>query len=1489
MQSVDGDVRLSVRLDAKSVKDDIKDLSRVILSALDVVNRKANSADSVFAKLSTAAAEAVKAVSSVEETAKSSTSVTETSLKEIGKSVSDFAKSSSTAMKSELSDTTAEITKAAVQMSQLLKQGINTESYESLEQILKSAESVFEQIANQQEEMANAGETGTKEFNELENAANSLGEVINTVDAKMKEVSQTGQQVGEVSSDFEKAANEIGDGSQKIGDFSDQTTEAQKALSDLASQAVSSFSEMSAQSQEAFGGESSKVLQLENNVQKAAEKIALYQEKLKAFKEQAKPTAEYSSLGKEIDKLTAKYDKLNAKKEQALSEYGEYALLMNSFKDLEPEIARVTSELDKLNAKKQQMETSGTAFKLDEAKYQQFENALKAAYREYDIAAAKLNEFNSAERITDSVTKKLNKSTSVTAKAFTSLGKNIKSAFNSIIRHSKNAAKSAGSSFSNVNKTMSNGIKTLLKYGIGIRSLYALFRKLRSGISEGYKNLATYSSEVNESVSSVLSALTKLKNSLAAAFQPIVNVVAPILTTLIDKLSEATKVVGQFFAMLTGQDYVYQAVKTQTNYVDSLEDTADAAKKAEKALNGYLSPLDEINTYTDPQTDTSALSSGINAEDMFETVEVGNQFKDLAEKIKGYFGSIKDYITSEDWEGLGSFIARGFNKGLQKLKDIVSWDNLQEPITKTINAVTGFINSFADRVDWHLLGETIGEGINTLVNTFDELAVKIDWDKIGGAIANSINGLAKSADWKKLGKTMADNMNILPKTLLGFAKKLDWKDVGNAIGEGIQSLIDNFDLDTLAEAVGTTFSGIVKTIDSAIKKISWKDLAKKIKNGFLSLFKSISFKDIGKLISDIITGALDFVIEMTNPFDGFMNDSAKGIGNAIGDLISNIDWGKIIIGAFQLVGNLIIDALSAPKWIADAVLGLGDSIAGAIFSSQFGSKVTAAFSSELQSSLDELTSVADEVADGINQRLSKIGDVTSDFGLLDQYAQRFSELMSKADLTPAEETELKTIFDYLSENVDGFSGTMGQYVTISDGGKLQIVGDFKEIQQAISTTIEDYKSLALAAAYQELATESAKAYIQAKETTEKANAELQTQADTAGSLNAQMSDLKQNWGAVNAELEELESRGGIATNEELAVQWGNLRKQSEEYKAQAQKLADAAKDMGIEVDGSIESYRDFATVQDKVIQLYADSTKGIEDNNAAVKEAEDEYKGYIDRIALLNGNLDGAKDALARFDAGLISEQDVFDKTGISVDKLREMIEEFGMSGDTVMDELDIAAAQMADNVTGDLKKSEKGFENVKKTADTAALGLQDSTETAGNAFTNLYSAIDSSMNDAAKSVKNNVDEIMKSLEGLGKYRNSGASSGLASILNASSSSGYIAARSAIASAMSSPSIKTGTNSVNTLSTKIPKLAQGAVLPPNKPFLTIMGEQKNGNNLEAPEALIRKIVREEAGGNNSGGSYEFIAQINRRTIFDEIINEAKLRQTINGRNPFELA
>lgn len=54
---------------------------------------------------------------------------------------------------------------------------------------------------------------------------------------------------------------------------------------------------------------------------------------------------------------------------------------------------------------------------------------------------------------------------------------------------------------------------------------------------------------------------------------------------------------------------------------------------------------------------------------------------------------------------------------------------------------------------------------------------------------------------------------------------------------------------------------------------------------------------------------------------------------------------------------------------------------------------------------------------------------------------------------------------------------------------------------------------------------------------------------------------------------------------------------------------------------------------------------------------------------------------------------------------------------------------------------------------------------------------------------------------------------------------------------------------------QIPKLATGAVLPANQPFLAMLGDQKSGRNLEAPEGLIRQIMQEELAGLMGSGEF----------------------------------
>ena len=72
---------------------------------------------------------------------------------------------------------------------------------------------------------------------------------------------------------------------------------------------------------------------------------------------------------------------------------------------------------------------------------------------------------------------------------------------------------------------------------------------------------------------------------------------------------------------------------------------------------------------------------------------------------------------------------------------------------------------------------------------------------------------------------------------------------------------------------------------------------------------------------------------------------------------------------------------------------------------------------------------------------------------------------------------------------------------------------------------------------------------------------------------------------------------------------------------------------------------------------------------------------------------------------------------------------------------------------------------------------------------------------------------------------------------------------------------------------QIPYLATGAVIPPNAPFAAILGDQSSGRNLEAPEGLIRQIIREELGSMRGFNTEDRMIH-NQITIDGQVIYDA---------------
>lgn len=428
-------------------------------------------------------------------------------------------------------------------------------------------------------------------------------------------------------------------------------------------------------------------------------------------------------------------------------------------------------------------------------------------------------------------------------------------------------------------------------------TVFGMISKVNSGIMTGINNLAQYSSATNASISSMMSALTQLQNSLATAFAPILSVVAPILTAFINMLSRAITYVGMFIAALTGQKSFTKAV--QEDYAASLQKTskssnsaakstkknANATKKANKEMQTYLSGLDEIRQYQKEKDNTPSSNStpstgggggggytGPSIGDMFEKVPIESSIADIAKKIK-------NFIKKEDWEGLGAYIASGINKGLQKIYDAINWNNVGPKITYFVNAFTRTFNSLVDHIDWDLMGRTVGAGINTIVNTLNLLIEGINWKNLGSKIATGINGLFNEVNWNNVGRLFANKINVPFQMLEGAVNTLNWAKIGTSIGGFLNGAINQIDVKSIGTSLSGLALGILTTLDNALTTTNWSQLGTKL----ATLLTSIDW--VGIFVS-AISVAGKAITALTQLGVSFMDNLAKGITNGTQQFIS---------------------------------------------------------------------------------------------------------------------------------------------------------------------------------------------------------------------------------------------------------------------------------------------------------------------------------------------------------------------------------------------------------------------------------------------------------------------------------------------------------------------------------------------------------------------------------------------------------------------------
>ena len=648
---------------------------------------------------------------------------------------------------------------------------------------------------------------------------------------------------------------------------------------------------------------SAKAKQLELNVEKAAKKVSALRDKLNEAESTKVPTEEFQELGKDIDWVEKKLDDLTKRRSEITSRTTIAGTEVTELKEIEAEISVMENELRSLHEARQELINTGKANTVDSQALDEINQKLHQAQSEYDLAVQKVNEFNAAqkessgtsfkanfEKVANITKTTLNKAgkyfktfTNVAKSAFNRVASLAKSAFKAVTSHAKNSSKSAGNAITNINGAFRKGLKTILRYGLGIRGTFMLFRKLRSAVSEGLKNLVQYSDEVNADISGLMSSFTKLKNALATMFQPLIKIVAPILTTLINKASQVATSIGKVIAAFAGQDYVYEAVDIQQDYAKSLDKTSKSAKNAEKALDSYLSPLDDINKFQEASTNTDDDDGTVDPSQMFKMSNVEDRFKDLASRLK-------EVLKSNDWTSLGQLVGDKLNSILGK----IDWSVIQQKAKDFATRLFTLINGFIGSVDWNLVGKTILNGIKTALIAVLTFLQGFDFSALGNALGTIINQLASPETATMLADTLSELFSGVLSALTSMITTIDW----GKVSDTIISLISEFDYGRIS----TLAIRLLTSIANALRNIKFDEIGAAFSEGL----SRINWADIWGGITNVIGGALGGIGNLFGfdfDTDG-LEKSLSGLAKPFGELLESFKGlAKEVLP--QIVNNLL--------------------------------------------------------------------------------------------------------------------------------------------------------------------------------------------------------------------------------------------------------------------------------------------------------------------------------------------------------------------------------------------------------------------------------------------------------------------------------------------------------------------------------------------------------------------------------------------------------
>ena len=624
-------------------------------------------------------------------------------------------------------------------------------------------------------------------------------------------------------------------------------------------------------------------------------------------------------------------------------------------------------------------------------------------------------------------------------------------------------------------------LKNLLKYGLGIRSLFVLFNRLRSAIKEGFGALKEYDPRVKAALASLSAALNSLKGASAAAFAPILNAIAPALTTLINIVTQATNALGMFFAALTGQS-TYSVAKG----IATIDKNAKSGSGSVKELKRQLAGFDELNILSAGSSGGSGsggggASSGIS----FEQTPIASGIKNFVEQIKAL-------VAEENWNGLGGMIAEKINGALDKARALISWRNIGGKITEVMQGITGTINGLVSGIDWPNIGATLAEGLNTVVNTARLWYRGIDWAALGRSLAEALNGLIGRIEWANIGKLIQEKFQSLMDFTKNIVIQFDEKTFAKGLGEALGSVdwpaivTDFFNTARLAfrkignfaellagditaifnktiretdwSIVGGTFAdGLNVLIDVAltwVRGIDWSELGRLLANALNGMISRIDWAHIGDLISENLKALFDFTKNFVINFDEI--EVAKAIRTALG----RIDWPTMARDfwdtaktAFKKAGNFLKVLMGGDVYdvAGDAVDQMWERGSGKASSQTYATSWVRVFIEKLGGILksipwdDIFKTVKDKAGAAISELVSAL--FGSENGL---FVVKFGLGVAAAKLA------VTGLIGGLSKSIVGAFGVMG--IAIAAAAALafkKLMNEYDKLEQARKESVEN--------------------------------------------------------------------------------------------------------------------------------------------------------------------------------------------------------------------------------------------------------------------------------------------------------------------------------------------------------------------------------------------------------------------------------------------------